>query len=208
VTVVGSGGDKASATFTVQAATNPSPTAPQSSPTLAPTQPTTSPTAPSTSGIPTAGTTWFGCTITPEQANDEHYLLTLLNKHRADAGVPLLTLDETLSVASRGHSCDMFVHQHLDHTGSDGSSPYSRMSKVGISYSAAGENIGMAGGYSSTGGVDTIDNDMMGEPLAECAGSPSPCNHHANIVYRGYTHVGIGVIYANNQVWLTEDFTG
>lgn len=227
VMVTGSSGDQVSGTFTVLSSANtsptvtsltatstpplPSPTATQTPVPLA-TQTSTPPTAPGASGIPTSGTTWFGCTITPEQAADEQHLFTLLNQHRADAGSPPLTLDETLSVASRGHSCDMFVHEHADHMGSDGSSPYDRIHSVGITYSTAGENIGMAGGYSSIGGIDAVDNSMMAEalPPQDCASSPPGCfsNHHTNIVNHAYKHVGIGVIYANNQVWLTEDFTG
>jgi uncharacterized protein YkwD len=95
----------------------------------------------------------------------------------------------------------MFLHQQLNHTGSDGSSPFQRISSTGVTYSTAGENIGMAGGYSLTDGVNVIDSSMMGEPL-------SYGNHHWNIVNPAYTQVGIGIIYANNQVWLTEDFIG
>ncbi len=61
----------------------------------------------------------------------------------------------------------------------------------------------MAGGYGLSAGVDTIDAGMMAEPLDDSAP-----NHHWNIVHAAYTQVGIGVIYANGQVWLTEDFIG
>jgi uncharacterized protein YkwD len=95
----------------------------------------------------------------------------------------------------------MFQHQNLNHTGSDGSSPWQRIAAVGITFNTAGENIGMSGGLSLTAGVSTIDNEMMSEPL-------TPGNHHWNIVNPAYKQVGIGIIYANNQVWLTEDFIG
>jgi len=162
----------------------------------------TSAATPSTpTDIPTSGTTGNGCQITPAQAQAEYHLFTLLNQHRAAAGVNPLSLDETLSVASRGHSCDMFQHQNLSHTGSDGSSPFDRMRAVGITFGVAGENIGATWGYGLTDGVDTTDTNMMAEPL-------TPGNHHWNIVASGYTRVGIGIIYINNQMWLTEDFVG
>jgi len=151
--------------------------------------------------IPTSGTTGNGCQITAAQAQAEYHLFTLLNQHRAAAGVNPLALDETLSVASRGHSCDMFQHQNMSHTGSDGSSPWQRIAAVGVTFGTAGENIGATWGYGLTDGVDTTDTNMMTEPL-------TPGDHHWNIVAAGYTRVGIGIIYANGQMWLTEDFVG
>lgn len=164
--------------------------------------PTPSPTPnPSSSSIPTSGTTSNGCAITPDQATAEQHLLTLLNQHRAAVGVAPLQLNQTLSLASRQHSCDMYQHQNMSHTGSDGSSPFDRMRAVGITFSTAGENIGATWGYALTNGVDTTDSGMMAEP-------GNPGDHHWNIVNAGYTQVGIGIIYANSQLWLTEDFVG
>ncbi|MDQ2829516.1 MAG: CAP domain-containing protein, partial [Chloroflexota bacterium] len=164
-----------------------------------PAQPTAT-TAPA-SGVPSSGATRNGCTITTDQAQAEQYLFGLLNQHRAAAGARALQLNETISTASREHSCDMFQHQQLNHYGSDGSSPFQRISATGTSYSTAGENIGMAGGYGLNGGIDIIDNSMMAEPS-------SRGTHHWNIINAAYTQVGIGVIYANGQVWFTEDFVG
>jgi len=42
---------------------------------------------------------------------------------------------------------------------------------------------------------------MMAEPL-------TPGDHHWNIVNPAYSSIGVGIIYVNNQVWLTEDFIG
>jgi len=185
----------------------PPPASSQPTATVAPPQPSatqtpaaTAPPAPS-SGIPFSGATRNGCVITPAQARAEQYLLDHLNAHRVAAGVPALQLNTRLSEASREHSCDMYQHQQLNHYGSDGSSPFQRIGATGVTYSTAGENIGMAGGYGLTGGVDTIDAGMMAEPL-------SYGNHHWNIVNAAYAQVGLGVIDANGQVWLTEDFVG
>jgi uncharacterized protein YkwD len=214
----GSVGDWAGATFTVLsvASSVAQPTQSPSTATSAPGQPTqtaqptkptpiasaTSTAAPAPgSGIPTSGVTSNGCQITPDQAAAEQYLLATLNQHRAAAGAPALQINQTLSLASRQHSCDMFQHQQLTHTGSDGSSPFDRMRAVGVTFSTAGENIGMAGGYGLTGGINTVDSGMMAEPLTYG-------NHHWNIVNAAYKQVGLGVIYANGQLWLTEDFTG
>ncbi len=89
----------------------------------------------------------------------------------------------------------------MSHTGSDGSSPFQRISAAGIAYGTAGENVGMASGYALSSGVTTIDNEMMAEPL-------TPGDHHWNIVNPAYSSIGVGIIYVNNQVWMTEDFIG
>jgi len=185
------------------------PTQPPATATQVPTQPPATATQPAqptattapASGVPSSGATRNGCAITTAQAQAEQYLFGLLNQHRAAAGARALQLNETISTASREHSCDMFQHQQLNHYGSDGSSPFQRISATGTSYSTAGENIGMAGGYGLNGGIDIIDNSMMAEPS-------SRGTHHWNIINAAYTQVGIGVIYTNGQVWFTEDFVG
>jgi uncharacterized protein YkwD len=159
--------------------------------------------------IPTSGTTsdprggsaGTGCAITPDQAQGEAYLLSLLNQHRADAGVAPLQLNETLSLASRAHSCDMAQQNTLSHTGSDGSSPWQRIQATGTTYTTAGENCGQAGGYALTDAINVIDNSMM----AEGPGG----GHHDAIVNSNYTQVGIGIIVdSQGQTWVTEDFVG
>lgn len=182
------------ASFTVTGGATPSPAGPPA-PVTPPTQ------APPPVAPPSGGSTSNGCALTADDQAGEQYLFSLLNQHRAAAGVPPLVLSTTLSGASRQHSCDMFQRQNMTHTGSDGSSPFQRMTAVGISYSTAGENIGMAGGYSLDGGINVIDSGMMAEPN-------SPGTHRWNILNAAYKQVGLGVIYQNGQVWLTEDFFG
>jgi uncharacterized protein YkwD len=154
-----------------------------------------------TADVPIAGTTRNGCAITQGQAAAEQQLVTLLNAHRATASARSLRLDAALSGVSREHSCDMELQSKLGHTGGDGSSPFQRIAAAGITYTSAGENVGTATGYGLSGGVSTIDGAMFAEPLAQG-------NHHWNIVNAGYILVGIGIIYTNGRVWLTEDFVG
>jgi uncharacterized protein YkwD len=158
-------------------------------------------TIPRPTATPATGTTGDGCRVTTQDTAGEQHLLGLLNAHRAAAGVPPLALNATLAREARAHSCDMDQHQRLSHTGSDGSSPFDRMRAVGVTFTAAGENIGAASGFGLTAGLDADDRDMMAEPL-------TPGNHHWNIVNPAYTQVGLGVIYANGQLWFTEDFVG
>lgn len=164
--------------------------------------PTASATVTKTSATaPSAGTTENGCAVTPISSQAETYLLGLLNQHRADAGVAPFTLDDALSSAARAHSCDMFQHQALNHTGTDGSSPPQRIGAAGVSFGSYGENIAWSYNPSITQGITDNDHAMMAEPL-------TPYTHHWNIVQAAFTRVGVGIVVANGQEWLTEDFVG
>jgi|SRR5579862_488408 len=141
------------------------------------------------------------CSITSQDIAAQSFLLNLLNQHRAAAHVKPLALNSVLTRGAEAHSCDMYRHQSLNHMGSDGSSPQQRIAATGVTFSNWGENIGSADNYGLDGGVTTIDNAMMSEPL-------EAYNHHYNIVNASLSQVGLGIIYANGQVWLTEDFIG
>jgi uncharacterized protein YkwD len=149
----------------------------------------------STQHAPTAG----GCLVTGSDLAAERFILGLLNRHRAAAGVRPLILSYALSDVSRAHSCDMAAHGWLSHVGSDGSTFFSRPANAGIAFSSVAENIGLTSGGDA--GIAAIDAEMMAEPLV-------PSDHHWNIVNAASTHVGIGVVQARGQIWFTEDFIG
>lgn len=161
---------------------------------------------PGLTALASAGTTSPSCPITAASLAAEAQLLNLLNQHRAAARppVPALRWNAALSFGARYHACDMFLHQTLSHTGSQGESPFQRMAAVGFPmppYHQEGENIGAASGYAPPAAVSALDSAMMAEPL-------SYGTHHWNIVNGGYSVVGVGIIVANGQTWLTEDFAG
>lgn len=166
-----------------------------------PTPTTAAQPAPPGTGAAGTGTTSNGCAVTATDLAAEQSLLTILNAHRAAAGAAPLKLSVTLSAVSRAHSCDMLVNHYMGHVGSDGSSPLQRIQSSGLSFSNWGENVGTSGGLGLNGGIAEIDDGMMAEPL-------TPYDHHWNIVHPAFTQVGLGVLYVNGQVWLTEDFIG
>lgn len=167
-----------------------------------PTRHTAAPTTPTGVASPTASLLASDtCPLTSDALAAETFLLNLLNRHRADAHAPPLTLNPRLTAISHAHSCDMFQHQRIDHLGSDGSTPEQRIATLGVPIDNWGENIGNADGYGLDGGITTIDTSMMAEPL-------TPYDHHYNIVNSAFSQIGLGIIYANGQVWFTEDFLG
>jgi len=80
----------------------------------------------------------------------------------------------------------MACNHFFSHTGSDGSSPFDRMSRQGYSFSAAAENI--AAGY--------------GSPADVVAGWMGSEGHRANILGT-YVHIGVGYTYEPNSDWGT-----
>ena len=157
------------------------------------------PTATATARPAPPAATSNGCPITAAENDAERALLATINTHRAAAGAHPLALNPALSAGAGAHTCDMLRHNLMSHLGSDGSTPAHRIQATGLSYGTWGENIGVAEGLGLAGGVARIDGDMMAEPL-------TAYDHHWNIVYPAFTRVGIGILYTNGQVWLTEDF--
>lgn len=131
----------------------------------------------------------------------ETQVLTLVNQKRAAGAtcggvykppVAALTLDSRLRCAARKHSKDMGANNFFSHTGSNGSTPFQRMTSAGYTYSYAGENI--AAGYST--------------PSATVTGWMNSTGHCNNIMNGNYKHLGVGYYRSASgygHYW-TQDF--
>ncbi len=86
------------------------------------------------------GPTPAGCVT---QANDGFIseTLDLINAARASSGLPALTANSQLAAAAQAHSVDMACTGSLSHTGSDNSTPASRIAAAGYAASITRENI-------------------------------------------------------------------
>ena len=72
----------------------------------------------------------------------ESQVLSLINNIRAQNGLGALTLDSQLNAAALEHSLDMACNAIVSHTGTDGSSWYTRVAAQGFAnYNSARENI-------------------------------------------------------------------
>src|ERR687894_1095229 len=90
-----------------------------------------------------------------------------INKDRAAAGVKPLALDPLVSKAASIHVADMVANGFIDHTGSDGSTPQTRMRRLGVQFRFGSENVSMECARDQATAVRNIRAWMMGEPLAE-----------------------------------------
>jgi uncharacterized protein YkwD len=70
----------------------------------------------------------------------ERRVVELVNRYRAVAGCPALRVDRRLDAAALGHSRDMARRDYFDHTGLDGSTPWTRARRAGYDTPSA-ENI-------------------------------------------------------------------
>ncbi len=103
--------------------------------------------------------------------------IEIMNAHRDDIGCPELTWDPDLAGVAQDHSEDMDENSYLDHTNLQGKTPFDRMNDNDILYSAAGENIALAGE-----GAQAVFDAWMESP-----------GHKANIENCSYTHHGVGL---------------
>jgi uncharacterized protein YkwD len=125
-----------------------------------------------------------------------------INADRAKAGVPPLVYDPLVAKAAALHVEDMIANNFLEHYGSDGSRPIDRMRRVGVQVQWASENISMECAKDPATAIKNIHAWMMAEPYAE-----GLYNHRWNIMYKGYSRVGIAFGVAKNGCWvMAENF--
>ncbi len=118
-------------------------------------------------------------------------MLALVNQERAANGLPPFTLDPALSSVARAHSLDMATRSYFSHTNPDGLSPFDRMSRAGITFRSAAENIAWAGT------VDIAHTSLMNSP-----------GHRANILNPTLNRIGIGIVPKDSRnVMVTQVFT-
>lgn len=121
----------------------------------------------------------------------EARMLSLLNQERAANGLAAFTMDAALSSVARSHSSDMVARGYFAHTSPDGLSPFDRMSRAGISFRSAAENIAWAGS------VEVAHTSLMNSP-----------GHRANILNPSLKRIGIGIVQKDGMhVMVTQVFT-
>lgn len=117
---------------------------------------------------------------------NEVYEIT--NNYRSLVGVSSLTLDSSLVKAASIRAKEL--SDSFSHTRPNGSSCFTVLSELGISYGTAGENI--AAGYSSSQSV------MEGWRFSS--------GHYQNIISSKFKKIGIGVNIINNQYYWVQIF--
>lgn len=114
------------------------------------------------------------------------YVMGELNKVRANAGLPQFILSPELEAIAQDWSIKMAAAGGISHRPSDQMS-----AMVPVGWATWGENVG------SGTNIPITQTGLEGSPL-----------HYQNMVNPAFTHVGVGVYYANGLVWITQNFLG
>ena len=124
-------------------------------------------------------------------AQVEQDIFRLTNLERVKNGLVQLAWSDALASVARAHSQDMVSRNFFSHINPDGLDPYARMSRAGISYTAAAENIAAAAT------ADLIVQSWMNSP-----------GHRANILNPLFGKIGIGVVADSKYgIMATQNFT-
>jgi uncharacterized protein YkwD len=119
-----------------------------------------------------------------DSGGTEGAFVVAINNLRAGKGLPALAVDARLTAIARGWSSNMAGARVLSHNPD-------LAAQAPAGWRSLGENVGVGPS------VDWL----------EAAFEASP-HHYANLVDPSYTSIGVGVVEANGQIWVTEDFMG
>ena len=107
----------------------------------------------------------------------EAQMLELVNEERRAAGLKPLAPDPEMTEVARAHSTDMFARGYFAHVSPDGLNPFDRMTRAGVTFRAAGENLALAPT------VKIAHTGLMNSP-----------GHRANILQPSFGRLGIGIM--------------
>ena len=150
-----------------------------SSGTIAPTASGTNPTQPGSA--PTVGSRGTANCDYSQNAGYVNQIASLINAERTNAGLSALNVNAQLAAAAQGHAADMACNNMISHTGSDGSSSYSRI---------------LASGYSGPYSEEIIYGG--GGPQAAMSWWMSDKIHHDAILNPKSSEIGVGYAYFSN----------
>jgi uncharacterized protein YkwD len=132
-------------------------------------------------------------------------VLALINKARAQAGLPGYTVLAGLDTSAARHNAVMAGGCGLSHQCPGEPALGARETAAGVHWTAAGENIGEGGPVAPTGAAIagmavSLTQSMLNE-------KPPDDAHRRSILSSAFTYIGIAVYRdSSGTVWLTQDF--
>ena len=149
--------------------------------------PASSPTADTGSGAGTGATPAnAACALTTDTARTTA-MVSALTTYRSQSSLAALPVNAQLSQAAQAHANDIACNNLFVHTGSDGSTPETRVAAAGYSASDVSENV--YGSFPPLTGQEVVSwwaNDQ-GDP-----------RHNENLLTSKYTVIGVGYAFFNN----------
>jgi uncharacterized protein YkwD len=133
-------------------------------------------------------------------------VLTLINRARAAAGLPALTVTSGLDASSSAHNLRMAGGCGLSHQCPGEPALGARETAAGVGWTAAGENIGDGGPVADT--TAAIAQLAVGLTQSMLNERPPDDGHRLNILSSTFADIGIAVYRdGSGTVWLTQDFS-
>jgi uncharacterized protein YkwD len=132
-------------------------------------------------------------------------VLAFINEARAQAGLPAYIVSSGLQTSSGRHNQLMASGCGLSHQCPGEPSLGSRETAAGVSWTAAGENIGEGGPVADTttaitAMAVTLTQDMLNE-------KPPDDGHRLNLLSSTFSRIGIAIYRGSDgTVWMTQDF--
>lgn len=127
-------------------------------------------------------------------------VVAAINSARAQQGLPALTVSADLQASAHAHDLAMATANQLSHQLPGEPDIGARETNAGVTWTAAGENIGWTTDMTQAGAL-SIEASMVGE-------RPPNDGHRRNILSSTFTVVGVDIYLdpAHGRLWLTEDF--
>jgi len=155
---------------------------------------TSSPGGSPSSGTGGAGLLNSSCGFTTD-AGRVSDVVAAINAYRAQNGIAAYTVNPKLTTAAQSHSQDMACNNLFVHTGTDGSTPTTRVTAAGYSASSVTENVyGSFPPLTGQGAVTWWATDQT-DP-----------NHNLNLISTKYKEIGVGYAFFNNFGYYVVDF--
>jgi uncharacterized protein YkwD len=131
-------------------------------------------------------------------------VLAHINAARTKAGLSAYTFSASLSKASALHNQKMINGCGLEHQCSGESGIGPRFSDQGVSWTAAGENIGFGSSGASDAAIIQAANGLTDSMLAE---TPPNDGHRKNLLSTSFKRIGLSVVRdSSGKTWMTQDF--
>lgn len=124
----------------------------------------------------------------------EWRMLMLVNQDRKYHSLSTLTMQNDLRLVARNHSFHMAEQDFFAHVDPSKRDPGDRIREAGITDTTFGENLAKMRGFDHV--TDEAEKALMKSP-----------GHRANILYKDFNCVGIGVIQAKDKTYyFTQNF--
>jgi uncharacterized protein YkwD len=148
--------------------------------------PVVTPTGPTPTGGASSSALTAACDFTTDRARLTE-VINAVNAYRARNGLPAYTVNARLAEAAQRHAVDIACHKLYVHTGTDNSTPRTRVTDTGYAARSVSENVN--GNYPPLDGQGAVNwwiNDKT-DPT-----------HNRNLLSNTFTEIGVGYAFFDN----------